>query len=131
MQHDEDAHQMAVIQWSELFIVNLPGSPSHGHKLRDYLFAIPNGGNRNPREAKRLKQLGVTPGIMDLMLAIPTQKYCVLFIEIKRPATAFHVQGSTSAQQRNKIKLFNEIGYKAVIAYGSEHAIELIRDYLK
>ncbi len=142
MQHEEDAHQMAVIQWSELFIVNLPGSPAHGHKVRDYLFAIANGGKRPlkkfkgnkkpvPLEGKRLKGLGVTPGIMDLMLAIPTEDYPGLFIEMKRPATSLHKQGSTSKAQKGKILLFREIGYKVIQAYGSAHATEGICDYLR
>lgn len=140
MQHEEDQHQIALIQWSELFTVDLPGSAAHGHKVRDYLFAIPNGGKRPkkkykdkliPLEGKRLKQLGVTPGIMDLMLAIPTQYYHGLFIEMKRPKTVLHDKGSTTKPQREKNKLFNDIGYKAVIAYGSTHATECICDYLR
>ncbi len=131
MQHEEDQHQITLIQWSELFTINFPGSPAHGRKVSDYLFAIPNGGNRNLREAKRLKRLGVTPGIMDLMLAIPTEDYPGLFIEMKRPATSLHKQGSTSKAQKGKILLFREIGYKVIQAYGSAHATEGICDYLR
>ena len=83
-----------------------------------------------PLEAKRLKQLGVTPGIMDLMLAIPTEDYPGLFIEMKRPGTKFHAKGSTTKQQKEKILLFREIGYKVVVGYGCENAIEWIVDYL-
>lgn len=140
MKHEEDQHQIAVIEWSELYTINFPSSPAHGHKVREYLFAIANGGKRPlkkykgkliPVEGKRLKRLGVTPGIMDLMLAIPTEYYHGLFIEMKRPATAFHKKGSTSKQQKEKILLFNDMGYKAVVAYGSKHATEWIMDYLK
>lgn len=131
MQHEEDEHQIALIEWSELFTINLPGSPAHSHKVRDYLFANANGGKRNPREAKRLKRLGVTPGIMDLMLAIPTEYHHGLFIEMKRPSNEFHPKGYPSKQQKQKIILFNEIGYKAVIAYGCKNAMEWIVDYLK
>lgn len=31
-------------------------------------FAVPNGGKRNPREAARLKAMGVLPGVADLLL---------------------------------------------------------------
>jgi len=46
MQHEEDQHQIALIEWSELYTINLPGSPANGHKVREYLFAIANGGKR-------------------------------------------------------------------------------------
>lgn len=131
MQHDEDLHQIALFEWSELYTINYPYSPAHGHKIRPYMFAIPNGGNRNAREAKRLKRLGVTPGIMDIMIAIPTEYYNGLFIEMKRPATPFHPKGYASKEQKEKILLFNNMGYKAVIAYGSKNATEWIVDYLK
>ncbi len=140
MQHDEDLHQIALIDWSKLYTINLPNSPAHGHKVREYLFAIANGGKRPvkkykgklvPVEGKRLKRLGVTPGIMDLMLAIPTEYYPGLFIEMKRPATPFHPKGTTSKAQNEKILLFQNIGYKVVKAYGCTNAIEWIMDYLK
>ena len=131
MQHEEDDHQIALFEWSELYTINYPYSPSHGHKIRKYMFAIPNGGNRNKREAARLKRLGVTPGIMDIMVAIPTEYYNGLFIEMKRPANEFHPKGYASKPQKEKILLFNDMGYKAVIAYGSTHATEWISNYLK
>ena len=47
------------------------------------LFAIPNGGKRNAREAKRMQLEGVVAGVADLFLAVPCGKYHGLFIEMK------------------------------------------------
>lgn len=36
------------------------------------IFAIPNGGSRNPIEAKNLKRSGVVAGVPDVVCAVPT-----------------------------------------------------------
>lgn len=40
-----------------------------------------NGGYRNPREAKKLKDMGVKPGVADLALILPDAR--AAFIELK------------------------------------------------
>lgn len=54
----------------------------YNHKLR-WLFAIPNGGSRDIREAVRLKRQGVKAGVSDMFLPIPNSMYHGLFIELK------------------------------------------------
>lgn len=51
--------------------------------LRNLLFAIPNGGKRDAREARNLKMQGVTPGVPDLFLAVPLESFSGLFLELK------------------------------------------------
>lgn len=51
--------------------------------LSTLLFAVPNGGARNPREGSRLKAEGVVPGVADLLLLVPNEKYHGLCIEVK------------------------------------------------
>jgi hypothetical protein len=36
-------------------------------ELRGLLFHVPNGGKRDGREAKKLKTMGVVPGVADLI----------------------------------------------------------------
>lgn len=43
--------------------------------LRGCLFHVPNGGNRNAREGKRFKQMGVVPGVADLILLVGKKAY--------------------------------------------------------
>ena len=50
------------------------------HKPRCSIFAIPNGGKRDAREAKTLKNTGVKRGVADLEILIPGK--CI-FIEVK------------------------------------------------
>ena len=49
---------------------------------RAIVFAVPNGGYRNAREAARLKWQGVTPGVPDLLVMIDGRTFG---IELKAP----------------------------------------------
>lgn len=53
-----------------------------GKKYR-LIFAIPNGGKRDPRQGKWLKDEGLMAGVPDIFLALPGGGYAGLFIEMK------------------------------------------------
>jgi hypothetical protein len=89
------------------------------------LFHIPNGGKRNPTEAAMFVAEGVRAGIPDLMLAIPKQSYCGLFIEMKKQKG-----GTISAFQKEMILTFRQYGYAAYTCKGFETAKNLIETYL-
>ena len=52
-------------------------------RLRGLLFAVPNGGYRNSREAAIMKGTGVVSGVSDLILLVPNDEYHGLCIELK------------------------------------------------
>ena len=58
----EHQEQKALIQWARLNQQRFPEL--------DLLFAIPNGGLRNIRVARKLKSEGVKPGVSDLFLPV-------------------------------------------------------------
>src|SRR5258706_12086600 len=73
----EHQSQAAVISWWAL--------ACNGYELPPFaLFAIPNGGARDPITGSRLKQEGVRAGILDLMLAVKRGNFGGLFIEMKK-----------------------------------------------
>jgi len=51
--------------------------------LRWFIFAIPNGGHRDVRVAKKLKAEGVTSGVWDIFVSLPNLTKHGLYIECK------------------------------------------------
>ena len=115
MKHQEDDEQQALFEWA-----------GYVPELR-WMFAIPNGGKRNIREAARFKKQGVKAGVSDVVQPLPRGKYCGLYIEMKRSTGQTHV----TAAQNDFITAMREAGYKAVICHGFEEAKSTIEDYLK
>lgn len=127
MRFSEEAEQKKLFDWA-----------AYQPKLR-WMFAIPNGGNRNPREAARLKAGGVKAGVSDIFLPMPTVAPCGLsdsgagfaglFIEMKRRK----VDGYSAVSQ-NQVEFQDRMrweGYKCVVCYGADEAIDEITEYLK
>lgn len=111
----EAEHQKLLFKWA-----------SYHPICRDYLFAIPNGGTRNIREAVNMKAQGVRRGVSDLMLAYPTPKAAGLWLEMKRDKKA-----PVSKEQKNWLERMKGVGYEAHIACGFDEAVRVIEEYLK
>lgn len=73
MKKQESQLQTACVKWFNL----------QYRELQGLLFSVPNGGNRNIIEAKRLKSEGVVAGVSDLILLINNGTYNSLCIEMK------------------------------------------------
>lgn len=115
MKHHEDAEQKAVFDWAAYF-----------PELR-WMHAIPNGGNRNKREAARLKGQGVKPGVSDIFLPLPVDPFHGLYIEMKRRK----VNGPSRITKDQGDFLFDMVtlNYRCIVCYGADEAIQAIRDY--
>ena len=87
----EAQEQCTVIEWADLN--RLP------------IFAIPNGGKRDPKEAAHLKKQGVRAGVPDLFLPIARGNSHGLFIEMKYGAN------KVTARQAEWLKLLKRQGY--------------------
>lgn len=48
-----------------------------------FFWAVPNGGVRNPREAARLKRMGVRPGVFDLHFLLDEGRLGVIELKVK------------------------------------------------
>lgn len=83
-----------------------------------------NGGKRNKFEAYRLKLMGVSPGMLDLIIPMPSKQWGALFIEMKRKSG-----GTTSSAQLWWIKQLREQGYAAEICAGFEEAKKVVMGY--
>ena len=118
--HIEDDNQEALITWCRL---NESKYPQLGN-----IFAIPNGGKRNIREAVRFKRQGVKAGVPDLFLASKGKfkgkiKYG-LFIELKAP------HGRINENQNKWIIKLDAQNYGVVVRFSFEEAVKAICEYL-
>lgn len=126
----EADEQAALFQWAAI-------EGRRDQRLR-LLFAIPNGmGASSIAEAVKHKRTGMKRGVPDLFLPVPAIAvmpdgerrfhYCGLFIELKRVGgTPCDVSPEQSAWMAD----LNRMGYRAVVAYGWQHAVEEIQGYL-
>ena len=90
------------------------------------LFAVPNGGDRHPAVASKMKAEGVKKGVPDLCLPVPRGGYYGLFVELKKQG-----RSSTSPEQKAWIQALNALGYRAVVCKGATAAWSVISDYMR
>ena len=90
------------------------------------LLAIPNGGARHITVARKLKAEGVRPGVPDLFLPLPIRGYCAgMWIEMKSP------DGKVSANQKDFMELMQWAGFKAIVCYSAQDAVDAIIAYME
>ena len=89
------------------------------------VYAIPNGGKRNPGEAAHLKRQGVRPGVPDLCIPAARGPYNGLYIEMKVG------RNKPTEAQYEWIQRLRENGYAAYVCYGAGNAIACIEKYFE
>ena len=113
----EHQEQAAVISWWAR-AHNLYSLPEFA------LFAVPNGGARDPIAGALLKAEGVRRGVYDLMLAWPVGAQHGLFIEMKVGYK------QPSDEQRDFGEHLTRAGYEASVHWDAGSAIQAIQTYL-
>ena len=117
----EHEEQVALFDWAT--------AAEGEHPELAMLFAIPNGGARHPAVAAQLKAEGVRAGVPDVFLAVARgsvngKTHHGLFIELKvKPNKATEAQCAW-------IDSLRAFGFSAVICYGAQDAINVIKAYL-
>lgn len=115
LKHEESDLQIACVRW---FRLQYP-------QYARLLFAVPNGGNRNLREAARMKAEGVTAGVADLILLMPSHEYGALCIELKT------VKGRQSNSQKEWQEAAEKAGNRYVICRTFDQFRKEVSGYLK
>ena len=87
--------------------------------LRPVVFAVPNGGYRDAREASNLKTQGVLAGVPDLGIVLPCGEMC--WIEMKAN------DGKVSLTQVAIHSHFGHLGHEVILAYSAEEALAKLR----
>ena len=114
MRHIESHTQQDCVRW---FNFQYP-------KFRGLLFAIPNGGKRNAREAAIMKAEGVVPGVSDLIFLRANDTYNTLCIEMKAE------KGRQSELQKQWQGIAEAANNKYVICHSVDEFRTTIEQYL-
>ena len=86
------------------------------------IYAVPNGGSRNVREAQRLKAEGVLAGVADLVVLLPQGKS--LYIEMK-------VKGNRQTDNQKEFqKKVTTLGHTYAVCYTFEEFQKVIEDFI-
>ena len=114
--HEESHIQQSCVRW---FRLQFPD-------IALLLFAVPNGGARNKREAGILKGEGVTAGVADVILLKPSGGFASLCVEFKTE--------DKGSNQRDTQKRWQEVaetaGNKYVICRSFDDFYREVRSYL-
>jgi len=105
----ERQHQVALIKWVK--------TVRDAYPVLRLLYAVPNGGLRNIKIARKLKAEGVMTGVADLCLPAARRGYHGLYLEMKSE------MGVPTKEQKDFLRGVLEEGYCAVIAQGFDEAL--------
>ena len=115
----EAQHQVQVFKWA------LQPSVRIVYPELKLLHHIPNGGKRDPIEAKHLKQQGVKKGVPDLHLPVSRGGYHSLYIELKTE------KGRPTAEQKWWLAELSQQGNYCIVCKGWREAVKCIEGYLR
>lgn len=90
-----------------------------------WLFAVPNGGDRNVIVAAKMKAEGQRPGVPDYVFPVKRGPHPGLVIELKS------MTGSASREQKAWIEHFRSQGWRVEVCRGWACAWDVVQDYLK
>lgn len=114
----EHSHQVALFMWASQNREKYPEL--------EWMFAVPNGGERNQIVAARMKAEGVRSGVSDVMLPTARCGYHGMFIELKAPGK---LKGESEKQKKFGAHV-KEQGYYYACLDNWEHARDLLSNYL-
>lgn len=132
----EHGEQAALMQWIALTGVKV-------WPCLDFMYAVPNGGDRSKSVAAAMKAEGVKSGVPDLVLPFPVVAakelegfagaswYAGLYLELKRVGLQGRALGARSEQQVKWHRGLAAQRYAVVTAYGWLAAKEAIETYLR
>lgn len=119
----EHGQQAALFCWATTMLAKYP--------CLEYMYAIPNGGFRNVREAAKFKAEGVKAGVLDVCLPYPRRTYHGLYIEMKRPKSKGRAKGRLSDEQKRWIEFLRSQNYCVFSDCDFSTAKELILGYVE
>jgi hypothetical protein len=90
------------------------------------IYAVPNGVNKSPAARAKFKREGLTPGMPDVNIDIPSAPWHGMRIEFKRPGE----EKRTSAEQKEAHRQLTDAGYFVVVRSDAREAFNDTWRYL-
>ena len=118
-EHDQ---QVYVIQWCQMHETQYPEL--------SMIFAVPNAGKRSIGAARYYLAEGLKSGVPDIILPIPRDSD---FIEDEHPGLAIEMKdgkNKTTDNQKWWLERLTHYGWKTLVAYSADEAINAIKKYL-
>jgi len=106
-------------------LMNAFAALSYQVKELQWFFHVPNGGNRNLREAVKFKSMGVKPGVPDLILPVARRGYHGLALELKAG------KNKATELQLEWHEFMRSEGWYVAICYSWEEALYVALLYLQ
>jgi hypothetical protein len=113
----EHAEAKAFMKWVKL--------NEAAHPELKWLFAVPNGGDRNVIVAAKMKAEGVKKGVPDYIWPVCAGRFPGMVIELKRIGL-----GKVSAEQRKWMDHYESQSWYVRTCYGADEAIDAVKAYL-
>lgn len=111
----EHTTQKAFFEWAQVMQGKIPEL--------DLLYAVPNGGQRHPAVAKKLKAEGVKAGIPDVQWAIARGGFVGLAIEFKDGAN------NPTKDQRERMTRLQQEGWCVCVCWDWQAAARTVQGY--
>ena len=116
MKRSEDTEQILFMQWCR--------SHEDQYPQLHWIHHIPNGGNRNRKEAAKFKQMGVKAGIADICFPYPKGRYVGMYIELK------YGDNIPTPQQRVFMREMELAGHYCCVCYSAAGAVRVLQEYI-
>ena len=113
----EDNEQMLLFQWAAI--------AKNQYPELELMYHVPNEGKRSTVTGSRFKQMGLKPGVPDIVLPVARGGYTGLYIEMK------YGKNKVTENQSRWLDMLKREGNQTAVCYNFEEAKEVITKYLK
>lgn len=119
----EDGEQAALFCWAADNVATYP--------QLEWLFAVPNGGQRHIAEATKFVATGLRKGVPDVMLPAYSNNYFGCWIEMKIEKHRTRKNGGCSDEQLKWHEYLRKAGYYVAVCYSWKEARDTLISYLE
>lgn len=112
----EENEQIMLFQWAAVAKNTFPEL--------ELMYHVPNEGKRSAVTGSRFKQMGLRPGVPDIILPVARGGYIGLAVEMK------YGKNTLTDNQRKWLGMLAGAGHKTAVCYSFDEAKKTIVDYL-